>query len=118
MHEWPDFDITNPDLHRHWKDPCTFKHFPFAHIPFFSHSLWSNKNKEKNVGLFDQIKSICYLPMQRVPSEAKSYPGGHEHIKLPGVLLHCPLLQMPCWEHSSISKISIANKKPLIKDSI
>jgi len=41
MHEWPVCDMTNPDLQRHWKDPCTFKHFPLAHMPFFSHSLWS-----------------------------------------------------------------------------
>lgn len=44
MHEWPVCDMTNPDLQRHWKDPCTFKHFPFAHMPFFSHSLWSKND--------------------------------------------------------------------------
>lgn len=46
--------------------------------------------------------------MHRVPSEAKSYPGGQEHIKPPGVLVHCPLLQIPCCKHSLTST---GNKK-------
>jgi len=50
--------------------------------------------------------NVEYTPMQRFPSDARSYPGGQEHIKLPGVLVHWPLLQMPCCEHSLMSRKS------------
>lgn len=52
----------------------------------------------------DSDINMKYIPMQRFPSDARSYPGGQEQIKLPGVLMHWPLLQMPCCEHSLMSR--------------
>lgn len=65
MHEWPVCDMTNPDLQRHWKDPCTFKHFPFAHIPFFSHSLWSTT---EHLSISIQTKKkYCMTGLRLIP---------------------------------------------------
>lgn len=61
IQEWPVCDIMNPGLQRHWKDPCMFKHFPFAHMPFFSHSSWSNRKATESVKKSFKILSVYIL---------------------------------------------------------